>query len=131
MQQVENLRRKGLTVRVMLQHPVMLDVTLPAGSGRHLSDIQGDLVKVAGNIIWLNLSDNGLTENDLGFLKQLSNLEKLRLEKNPIADGISDHLAALQHLEKRSDTILTKLPRCKGVQGEGQENTRRTQGEHS
>lgn len=99
MQLVENLRRKGLAVRVMLQHPVMLDITLPAGSGKHISDIQEDLLKVAGNVIWLNLSGNGLTENDLGFLKQLPNLEKLRLEKNPIADGISDHIAALQHLE--------------------------------
>lgn len=99
MQLVETLRKKGLMVRVMLQKPVMLDVTLPAGSGKNLAAVRDDLVRVAGHIIWLNLSDNGLTENDLSFLKQLANLEKLRLEKNPVADGISDHIAALQHLE--------------------------------
>ncbi|WP_188315812.1 DUF2231 domain-containing protein [Chitinophaga agrisoli] len=95
---VENLRKKGLIVRVMLQHPVMLDVTLPAGSGARMADIKDDLARVGKNIIWLNLSDNGLTEGDLAVLEGMSNLEKLRLEKNPIADGISDHLLALKHL---------------------------------
>ncbi len=111
MQLVENLRRKGLTVRVMLQQPVMLDVTLPAGSRLHIGEIREDISRVAGNIIWLNLSNNGLTENDLGFLRQLSNLEKLRLEKNPIADGISDHIAGLQHLEavNLNETRITEV----------------------
>lgn len=99
MQPVESLRKKGLMVRVMLQHPVMLDVTLPAGSGKRIDDIKDDLLKVAPNVIWLNLSDNGLREDDLGFLKQLVNLEKLRLEGNPIGDGISGYIAPLQHLE--------------------------------
>jgi len=99
LQPVENLRRKGLMVRVMLQHPVMLDITLPAGSGTRVADIKEDLLKLGPNIIWLNLSDNGLGEDDLGFLKQLVNLEKLRLEKNPVGDGISEYLVGLKHLE--------------------------------
>src|SRR5258708_2117873 len=89
------LRKKGLMVRVMLQRPLMLDVALPAGSGMKMAAIQHDLVRLGKNIIWLNLSDNRFTENDLGFLKLLSNVEKLRLEKNPISDGISDDLVAL------------------------------------
>jgi uncharacterized membrane protein/mono/diheme cytochrome c family protein len=96
---VNSLRSKGLMVRIMLQHPAMLDVTLPAGSGKSMAAIKNDLAKVAKNIIWLNLSGNNLTENDLAFLDQLSNLEKLRLEKNPVTDGISDRLVTLKHLE--------------------------------
>ena len=96
---VENLRKKGLVVRVMLKRPVMLDVTLPPRSGRKMSEIVNDLKPVAGNIIWLNLSDNGLTENDLQILRQMSNLEKLRLEKNPVSDGLSNHLKDLKYLE--------------------------------
>ena len=96
---VENLRKQGLVVRVMLQKPVMLDVTLPSGSGRKMGDIVNDLKPVVRNIIWLNLSDNGFTENDLGILKHMSNVEKLRLEKNPISDGISDYLEGLKYLE--------------------------------
>lgn len=95
---VENLRKEGFMVRVMLQKPVMLDVTLPSGSKIKLADVQDHLIPLAKNIIWLNLSDNGFTEKDLGFLKLLVNLEKLRLEKNPIGDDITHHLSLLKHL---------------------------------
>jgi uncharacterized membrane protein len=113
---VDNLRKKGLMVRVMLQQPLMLDVALPAGSGTKMALIQGDLVRAGKNIIWLNLSNNGFTENDLGFLRQLPNIEKLRLEKNPISDGISDEVIGLRHLTalnlnetKISSTCLARL----------------------
>jgi hypothetical protein len=96
---VENLRQKGLVVRVMLQKPVMLDVTLPARSGLKMGSLVNDLRSVAKNIIWLNLSDNGFTEHDLGILSEMTNVEKLRLEKNPISDGICKHLEGLKYLE--------------------------------
>ncbi|MEX2232395.1 MAG: c-type cytochrome domain-containing protein [Cyclobacteriaceae bacterium] len=96
---VENLRKKGLVVRLMSQKPAMLDVTLPPGSGKTMDDIVNELKPVSRNIIWLNLSGNGFTENDLGILKLMSNMEKLRLEKNPISDGISNHLVGLNYLE--------------------------------
>ena len=80
------------------------------------------LARVARNIIWLNLSDNGLTDSDLAVLEGMSNLEKLRLEKNPIADGISDHLLALKHLEavnlnetRISAVCVNKLEKTQGV----------------
>ncbi len=95
---IDNLRKKGLVIRVMLQKPVMLDVTLPSRSGKKMSDIQDDLTPIAKNIIWLNISNNGFTEKDLIILKDMSNLEKVRLEKNPISDGITAHLEGLQFL---------------------------------
>jgi hypothetical protein len=96
---VENLRNKGLVVRVMLQKPVMLDVTLPAQSGIKMAVIANDLTAVAKNIIWLNLSDNGFTDGDLKILSQMANVEKIRIEKNPITDGICNHLEGLNYLE--------------------------------
>ena len=113
---VSILRQKGLTVRVMLHDPVMLDVTMPAKSGVVIRDIEKQLSTVAGNVIWLNLSDNNLTENDLEILTQMKNLEKLRLEKNPVGDGIVNLLTQLQHLEavnlnetQLSDSGLARL----------------------
>jgi len=92
------LRARGCTVRLMLKRPVMLDVTLPSQSGKKMADIVPALQAVAANIVLLNLADNGLIEQDLTFLKQLPNLEKLRLEKNPIGDGIGGLLLELEHL---------------------------------
>jgi hypothetical protein len=83
----------------MLQKPLMLDVTLPARSGIKMDAIANELMPVAKNIIWLNLSDNGFTEDDLAILAQMSNVEKLRLEKNPISDGICRHLQGMKYLE--------------------------------
>lgn len=92
------LRAQGCNVRLMLKKPVMLDVTLPNQSGKKIADIVPALQTVSANIVMLNLADNGVTEQDLAFLKQLPNLEKLRLEKNPIGDGIGELLLELKHL---------------------------------
>ena len=96
---IQKLRNSGLTVRYMLQKPVMLDITLPAGSDKKIDAIKTNLLLVAKNILWLNLAGNGFTDKDLDFLQQLSNIEKLRLESNPVTDGICDQLVKLQHLE--------------------------------
>ncbi len=96
---IESLRAKGFMVRVMLQKPVMLDVTLPANAGKKMADIKDDLLHVAKNIVWLNLSRNNFNDGDMAILKQLPNLEKLRLENNPIGDGVVGDLTVLQHLD--------------------------------
>lgn len=104
------LRAQGCNVRLMLKKPVMLDVTLPSQSGKKMADIAPTLQAVGANIVLLNLSDNGFTEQDLAFLKQLPNLEKLRLEKNPIGDDIGELLLELEHLNavNLNETKITK-----------------------
>jgi uncharacterized membrane protein len=98
-QAVEQLRQLGFNVRYMLKRPVMLDITLPAQAGKSATEIQPSLQTVAPSIVWLNLSDNGFSEKDLGWLKVCRNLEKLKLAKNPVGDGIVENLAGLEHLE--------------------------------
>ncbi len=98
-QAVEQLHQLGFNVRYMLKRPVMLDLTLPAQAGKSMTEIQPSLQAVAQSIVWLNLSDNGFSEKDLGWLKACQNLEKLKLAKNPIGDGIVEILAGLKHLE--------------------------------
>jgi uncharacterized membrane protein len=122
---VDSLRSEGVNVRVMLHNPVMLDVTLPAGSGIEIASIKSDLIAVAKNVIWLNVSDNNLKVSDLDFLSVMTNLEKLRLEKNPIEDGIAELLLGLNHLEAvnlnetritmKSLEQLNRLPKLKRV----------------
>lgn len=104
---IDALRKEGWSIRVMLEHPPMLDVTLPAGSPQ--KNLKTDLAGLEKNIIWLNLSGNNLTDPDLTFLSQLSNLEKLRLENNPLTDDITTPLQNLHHLESvnLNETKLT------------------------
>lgn len=113
---VDNLRKKGMMVRVMLHAPVMLDITLPSGSSTGMKDVEQDLQAIAANVIWLNLSNNGLMASDLIALKEMKNLEKLRLERNPIGDDIVEILRELNHLEalnindtKVSDEAYSRL----------------------
>lgn len=103
------LRNAGLMVRVMLQHPVMLDISLPAGADIKIAGIEPALQRVAGNIVWLNLSGNNYTDADVRFLARCVNIEKLRLERNPVTDSISNTLAALSHLQSvnLNDTRMT------------------------
>lgn len=96
---VDSLVNKGVAIRIMLHNPVLLDVTVPPASGDKIGSIRDDLMVISKNVIWLNLSDNGLTASDLDFLPMMTNLEKLRLEKNPIGDDIADQLSGLNHLE--------------------------------
>ena len=96
---ISQLMKKGFIVRFMLKKPVMLDITLPAGSGLKATEFKNDILQLAGNIIWLNLSSNDFTDGDLSFLKSLTNLEKLRLENNPLTDQVCSHLLNLKHLE--------------------------------
>jgi uncharacterized membrane protein len=109
-QLLDSLRKAGLRVRLMAHQPVMLDITLPAGAKINLPLVQSALKNVAKHVVWLNLSGNGLTESDLNFLPALSNLEKLRLDRNPLSDGICDMVANLQQLQSinLSETKLTR-----------------------
>lgn len=108
--QIESLRKKGFVIRIMLQKPMMLDVTLPAQSSIKLTECQMELQAIAKNVIWLNVSDNNLTDKQVDFLKDLSNIEKLRLEKNPITDEVCKNLVGLKHLEavNLNETLITE-----------------------
>lgn len=106
---INALRKNGFNVRIMSHRPVMLDLTLPSQSGIKLSDIEKQLDAVSKNIVWLNLSDNGFNDSDLSILKEMTNLEKLRLEKNPIGDAIVDQVKDLKYLNaiNLNETKLT------------------------
>lgn len=96
---LDSLRSKGVVVRIMLHTPLLLDVTIPAESGIKISQIEDRFRIIAKQVVWLNLSGNGLTDQDLDFLPLMTNLEKLRLEKNPITDHIVGQIKGLDKLQ--------------------------------
>lgn len=95
---VEELRAKGVIVRVMLQEPAMLDITITPESKVRVADVERQLRAVSKNIIWFNASGTGTTEKELDVIKEFANIEKLRLEKNPIGDGIIEFMMDLKYL---------------------------------
>jgi len=120
---IAELKNKGIRVRIMLNKPVMLDVTLPPKSGIKVADLKADILKLAKNIVWLNFSDNQLVDQEFDFLPALINLEKLRVDKNPLTDRLSDYLISLKHLEavnlnetKITDATTLKLKRNPSIQ---------------
>ncbi|MDO8993210.1 MAG: hypothetical protein Q7U83_09110, partial [Daejeonella sp.] len=122
---LDSLRNLGLNIRVMQHQPLMLDISLPEDKSRQIASIKPGLKSIAKNIIWLNLSGNNLTDNDLDFLPFMINLEKLRLEKNPVTDKCILLISALKHLEavnlnetgmsKAGVEQLKKMPSIKRV----------------
>lgn len=107
---LDSLRNKGLNIRIMQHQPLMLDITLPEGNGKQISFIKPGLKSIAKNVVWLNLSANNLSDEDLDFLPLLINLEKLRLEKNPLTDKLIPSITALKRLEavNLNETGLSK-----------------------
>jgi uncharacterized membrane protein len=107
---LDSLRNQGLNIRIMQHQPLMLDITLPEDKGNQISSFKPELKSIAKNVIWLNLSGSNLTDKDLDFLPLFINLEKLRLEKNPITDKIIPLISSLKHLEaiNVNETSLSK-----------------------
>jgi len=108
---INNLRELGVNVRIMLHDPILLDIKLPPQSGIEMEQLKPLLMAISKNVIWLNISDNDVSDNALGFLADLTNLEKLRLEKNLVTDAVTKHLNELHHLEaiNLNQTGLTEI----------------------
>jgi uncharacterized membrane protein/uncharacterized protein (UPF0335 family) len=125
MQAIERLRKKGFNVRIMLKRPVLLDVSLSSGSRERFVSAINELNAVSKNIIWLNISNNQLTNEDVRLISSMKNIEKLRLEKNNISDNICEVLKDLTKLEavnlndtkvsKQCIDALTKQPSIKHI----------------
>jgi hypothetical protein len=107
---VNNLRKTGVMVRILQHAPLRIDITIPPNSNLNMEHFSKAIEPLENEIIWLKLSENNLNEGDLTFLARLTNLQKLRIEKNPIGDGISAHLKSLEHLEaiNLNETRITK-----------------------
>ena len=125
LQLLDTLRNMGVNIRIMQHKPLMLDVTLPEGNGDKISLIKPKIKLIAKQVIWLNLSGNGLIDKELDFLHLLSNLEKLRLENNPLTDLLIPELTPLKYLQainlngtkisKEGVARLKKMPSVKRV----------------
>ncbi len=96
--QIQGLEKMGFRVRVLSHETGALDVVLPeeAANG-NASELLKALLQIKDQIFWLTLAGTGIQDSDLSLVSQFSNLQRLRIENNPITD---DGIAGLKGLSK-------------------------------
>jgi len=110
---IKELSALGFTIRPVLGDYQLVDVTLnklPKNVFASTKDRLDRLKSIKSQIIWLNLSGQEVQDEDLGFLQGLSNLQRLRLENNPISEKGFKGLESLNKLESLNlyNTKVTK-----------------------
>jgi uncharacterized membrane protein len=98
--QLKSLEKMGFRVRVLSPETGALDVALPeeAAKGK-ASDLLKALQPIKDQIYWLSLAGTGIQDADLLLIAQFSNLQRLRIENNPITDSGVSALKGLSQLE--------------------------------
>ncbi|MGY6742341.1 MAG: DUF2231 domain-containing protein [Cecembia sp.] len=96
--QINDLQNMGFRIRLLSYETGALDVVFPNESvNGNISELIQLLFPIKDRIYWLTLAETGIQDPDLSVIAQFSNLQRLRIENNPISDlGIS----ALKNLSK-------------------------------
>ena len=90
----EHLAKNGFLIHPIYQHSALLEVKY---TGKGKPDLKL-LQEIKKQVVWLDLSNTGLRNEDLKIVGQLENLFKLNLSKNDISNpGIMD-LGVLKNL---------------------------------
>jgi len=94
---IEQLVQSGYSIRNISLGNYLLDIK----SNDTIINSQdlSQLNLIAKNVIWLDLGNSKLTDQDLHAISTLTSLRKLNLSKNPITDLGARHLTKLPQLE--------------------------------
>ena len=101
-EKINHLSKLGIIVRPLSGNYEKIDVTLrKIPKNVNLSNHERLLLleDIQSKIIWLNLSNQNIQDEDLSLLKPLTNLQRLRLDNNPISNAGVQSLALLHDLE--------------------------------
>ena len=94
---LESLVKKGYSVKKLSSATNLLEVNVRSNSYSKL-DVAA-LLDVKDQLVWLDLSNSGITDEDLKSIGVLSNLTKLNLHGNNISDDGVEHLLTLSRLQ--------------------------------
>ena len=98
--QIQALENAGFRVRILSHESGALDVSMGSESSKgQASELLKALLPVKDQIYWLTLAGAGIQDSDLGLIAQFSNLQRLRIENNPISDAGISALKSLTKLE--------------------------------
>lgn len=107
------LKQSGFVIKYISLKPDLLDVTLPSPGNKNTSadpDKIKQLLAVKDNIIWLNIAGNNIVDNQMDIVAQFKNIQRLRLDKNPVSDAGITKLKALNNIQSINlcNTDITK-----------------------
>ncbi|RKN82448.1 DUF2231 domain-containing protein [Ulvibacterium marinum] len=122
---IDSLTDNGFIINRLMRDNYFLDANFSL-SERKIARTDLDLLlNLKEQLVWLDLSHSGVTDEHLQKLGQLENLVKLNLSGNVISDNGIQHLSKLAHLESLNlyDTkvseglidLLPKLSRLKSI----------------
>ncbi|MFT5883645.1 MAG: putative membrane protein [Arcticibacterium sp.] len=94
---IATLVKNGFRVRKMNLEPLMLDISIEEKFRNTNIDLKL-LEPLAESIVWLNIAKCDLANDKLAILPQFKNIEKLRLEHNPISDDALKYVSSLTFL---------------------------------
>lgn len=94
---IEHLLKKNYSIRYISMDSYLLDIK--SNDTIINSNDLTQLNLIAKNVIWLDLSNGKLTDQDVPLISNCINLRKLNLSKNPISDQGAKHLTKLSKLE--------------------------------
>lgn len=122
--QIKVLEKMGFRLRVLSHETGALDVVLPSDTAKdRTSELLKELLPIKDQIYWFSLAGTGIQDADMDLIAQFSNLQRLRIENNPITDAGISALKSLSKLEslnlngtKVSAEGLGKLSEIKPLQ---------------
>ncbi|MCL6259233.1 hypothetical protein M3O96_09050 [Aquiflexum sp. TKW24L] len=94
------LEKMGFRVRVLSHESGALDVVLPSDAAKdRASELLKALLPIKDQIYWLSLAGTGIQDADMAQIAQFPNLQRLRIENNPVSDSGISGLRSLSKLE--------------------------------
>jgi uncharacterized membrane protein len=118
---LNKLKGAGFVIKHLNYKPDLLDVTLPDNNKENITDKLKGLLIVKDNILWLNVAGTSVSDDEMDIISQFKNIERLRLDKNPITNRGIAKLQGLQSVQSLNlyGTSVTKecLPLLRKMQG--------------
>lgn len=98
---IAQVEQEGFTIRSLTGNFEWVEVSMLAKPipGKSNLDRLAALAPIQDQILWLNMANQQITDQDLGALEGFTNLQRLRLEKNQISNKGIKHLLSLNQLE--------------------------------
>ncbi|WAJ72063.1 c-type cytochrome domain-containing protein [Catenovulum adriaticum] len=95
----EQLTQQGFMIKQIAKDINYLDIDYSVSRQPLTNEALNGLLSIKEHVVWLNLANSQVSNEQLKVLAQFPNLLKLHLEKNPISDQGIEHLTTLNQLQ--------------------------------